>query len=149
VFDLSVEPEQNIELLDDYAHDDDTRAEIIKRLDDGDAWAFGQVTVKAIWRGFVGESHLGCCSYRDAKDFKVHSGYWKDKKREALRSLNTEVMRHWKNMEALFYPKEDDGLGNWYCEDCKRDWGACLGDDEVPETCPDCHGRVRENTHEV
>jgi hypothetical protein len=32
----------------------------------------------------------------------------------------------------------NDDKGHWECTSCKREWSACIGDDEVPLVCPDC-----------
>jgi DNA-directed RNA polymerase subunit RPC12/RpoP len=32
----------------------------------------------------------------------------------------------------------------WVCNDCGRQWSAVMGDNEVPEKCPDCGSDVIE-----
>lgn len=41
-----------------------TEQEIIDRLDNGDVWAWAQVSIRASWAGFRGDDHLGGCSYK-------------------------------------------------------------------------------------
>ena len=53
---------------DDY--DRRTEERIQERLDSGDVWAWASVTVKGTWRGLTAKDHLGCCNYRNEKDFR-------------------------------------------------------------------------------
>ena len=32
----------------------------------------------------------------------------------------------------------------WVCLKCGREYSAMLGDDEVPEICPECGGHIKE-----
>lgn len=36
----------------------------------------------------------------------------------------------------------------WVCESCSNGWSAMLSDNEVPERCCECGGKIRENDHE-
>lgn len=59
---------------------------IIRRLDEGDIWAWASVTVRGTWRGLTAEDHLGACNYRDEKDFR-RDGYFDDMRDNVLSSL--------------------------------------------------------------
>ncbi len=64
---------------------------ILKRLEDGDVWAWATVKVTATYDGIDGVEgidYLGCCSYRDEEDFKT-CGYYADMKEEAREKLYT------------------------------------------------------------
>lgn len=70
--------------------------ELAARLDRGDTWAWCQVTVIAkllhptygnVW---IGEAHLGACSYKDEADFRSDA-YFEDMKREALADLRSRM----------------------------------------------------------
>lgn len=58
--------------------EDEDRAcedEILRRLDQGDVWAWACVRVIATCEGFRGESSwLGGCSYRSERDFRLEVG---------------------------------------------------------------------------
>jgi hypothetical protein len=64
-------------------------------------WAWCCVKVSAIWKGIEGTDYLGCCSYKDEEDFKLHSGYYEDMKEAALVDLNEEVGRRWTEIVSL------------------------------------------------
>jgi DNA-directed RNA polymerase subunit RPC12/RpoP len=36
----------------------------------------------------------------------------------------------------------------WICEDCSRELSAMLGDNEVPERCCECGGKIEEKNNE-
>lgn len=76
----------------DDALDKKVEDEIIARLDDGDVWAWAQVTVTARWEDFDGHDYLGACSYKDEADFKQKGGYWESMKAQALDDLNKNVL---------------------------------------------------------
>ena len=66
--------------------------EILERLDRGDIWAWCTVKVTARYGSLVGVDYLGCCSYRDERDFREPSGgYFDDMRREALRDLQSQI----------------------------------------------------------
>ena len=69
--------------------------EIIKRLDDGDDWAWALVRVRAEVEGHSADEYLGGCTYKDTKEF-VEDGYYADMKSEALKQLRTTVERAYK-----------------------------------------------------
>jgi hypothetical protein len=64
---------------------------IRRELEQGNLWAWCCVRVVARWRGFEGEDFLGCCSYRNEKEFRHPEGYFPQMRDEALRRLNEVV----------------------------------------------------------
>ena len=74
----------------DDAEDRAAEDAILARLDRGDVWAWAVVTVRATWRGYSAEAHLGCCSYDDEARFRADP-YFADLCAEALSALNDEV----------------------------------------------------------
>ncbi len=59
--------------------------EILKRLDNGDVWAWAQVEVEVtLPDGRKGSAYLGGCCYEDEEDFKQMGGYYEDLVREAI-----------------------------------------------------------------
>ena len=73
---------------------------IIKRLDQGDVWAWCTVFVTATWNEHEGRTDLGCCSYDDEADFKA-GGYYDDMCSEALDQLNAELENAASELESL------------------------------------------------
>jgi hypothetical protein len=69
--------------------DEDKRVEdeILRRLDNGDVWAWASVKVTAEWKGIEGVDYLGCCCYADEKEFKQAGGYYDDMKQVAFNDL--------------------------------------------------------------
>jgi hypothetical protein len=65
--------------------------EIIRRLDNGDVWAWASVKVTAQWRGIEGVDYLGCCCYANENDFKQPGGYYDDMKQEAYDDLIAKI----------------------------------------------------------
>lgn len=65
---------------------------IIRRLDNGDLWAWCTVEVRATFDGYSGSTYLGGCSYKNEKDFKK-GGYYEDMVREAITELEAELER--------------------------------------------------------
>lgn len=59
---------------------------ILRRLEDGDVWAWASVTVRGTWRGLTAEEYLGACNYRDEKQFR-RDGYFSDMRAAVLSSL--------------------------------------------------------------
>lgn len=86
----------------------DTRIEdeLIRRLDNGDVWAWASVRVVATWESmdgnkYEGDDYLGACSYEDESDFVSTSGYYEDMKAEALNQLNKQIESDWKALSSL------------------------------------------------
>ncbi len=79
----------------DDAEDRACEDEIIARLDDGDVWAWAQVTVEARLdvegQTFIGRAYLGCCSYKDEADFTTPDGYYPQMCEEATDELRSNV----------------------------------------------------------
>lgn len=76
----------------DDAADKACEDEIIRRVNDGDIWAWAYVTVTAKWRDMEGRDSLGCCSYEDEEDFKA-DGYYDDMKQMAYADLIKKIER--------------------------------------------------------
>lgn len=95
-FSIKVEPEDlpvrgNALASGNEEEDKKVEDEIIRRLDDGDIWAWGFVTVAARYAGFEGTDGLGGCSYKDEDDFKQDGGYFEDIKWGAYNDLKTSL----------------------------------------------------------
>lgn len=63
---------------------------IIRRLNNGNQWAWCTAKVTATYKGKEGTAYLGCCSYKDKDDFMT-DGYYKDMKEEAYQELISEL----------------------------------------------------------
>lgn len=74
----------------DDSYDKECEDAIIKDLGCGNLWAWCAVEVRATWKGFTGKDFLGCCSYKDQKDFEA-GGYYDDMKSQALDDLCSYV----------------------------------------------------------
>lgn len=93
---LTTEPEDmpvrgNAMASDDDAADKEVEDEIIRRLDDGDEWAWCVVRVRASLHGQHADAYLGGCSYRDEAEFKA-GGYFEDMRDEALDALARKTL---------------------------------------------------------
>lgn len=75
----------------DDAEDRRVEDRIIRRLNDGDVWAWASVKVMASWNGIEGVAYLDACSYQDEADFKQPGGYYEDMKAQALDDLKNEI----------------------------------------------------------
>jgi hypothetical protein len=75
----------------DDALDKQVEDEIIERLNDGDVWAWAQVTVTAQFGPLEGHDYLGGCCYKDEEDFKQPGGYWEDMKQRAIDDLQAQA----------------------------------------------------------
>lgn len=67
------------------------RAKIAERLEQGDIWAWASVTVSASWGGFTGTANIGGCNYTDEADFREPGGYFGDMLRDAVADLLKEI----------------------------------------------------------
>lgn len=56
---------------DDLEEDRKAEEEIIRRIDNGDVWAWCYIVVRAQWRGIYGADSLGHCSYSGVNEFKA------------------------------------------------------------------------------
>lgn len=77
--------------------------EIISRLDDGDVWAWADVTVTCYWNGFVGTASLGGCCYEDEEDFCKPGGYFDDLKVEAHLNMCHKIEDAFRRMLPLVH----------------------------------------------
>lgn len=79
----------------DDAADKECEDEIIRRLDNGDVWAWCVVRVTATYElpdgsTLEGWDTLGACCYKNERDFKL-DGYYVDMKAEAVEDLNRRI----------------------------------------------------------
>ena len=68
-----------------------TVADILRRLDNGDVWAWADVTVVARYENWKGYDYLSGCCYEDEDDFRRNSGYFEDMCKTALKDLNDQL----------------------------------------------------------
>jgi len=93
VFQLWVEVEDDVPVRGNALASGDAKADkrcedaIMKRLNRGDYWAWCRVKCTAILDDIEGSDYLGCCSYRNTKEFIQPGGYWDDLKAEAKRIM--------------------------------------------------------------
>ena len=73
---------------DDFDHE--CEEDVLRRLDDGDVWAWEFVTVEARWNGWVGRDTLGGCTYEDERAFRSDP-YYEAMVEEAIQDLNRRV----------------------------------------------------------
>jgi hypothetical protein len=66
--------------------------EIIRRLNQGDVWAWACVKVTARFGEHEAHDYLGACSYADENDFRA-CAYFTDMKAEVLAQLNRSMTR--------------------------------------------------------
>lgn len=107
--------------------------EIIRRLKNGDIWAWASVCVAAHWKGISGIDWLGNCSYKDEEDFKQSGGYYESMKQQSYDDLIAKLMalRNGKEKQ-LFHvtveyansvgPQTKDGYVMAESEKEARDW---------------------------
>lgn len=74
----------------DDEYDKQVEDEIIRRLDNGDVWAWADVEVQGTYMGLVASDYLGCCSYESESDFK-NDGYYQDMCNNVLEELNNRL----------------------------------------------------------
>lgn len=114
-FTLSTEHEDmpvrgNYTATDDPAQDKRDEDEIIRRLNQGDVWAWCWVTVTASWNGYLEITNLGACSYEDQADFET-GGYYSDMQHEALDALNTVLEKAWSVLRTREVPSDYEACG--------------------------------------
>jgi len=85
----------------DDKEDERVENEIIARLDDGDAWAWADVTVVCYWNGFTGTDSLGGCCYTDEADFRQPGGYFDDMKVSAHQNMCHKIEDSYRRMLPL------------------------------------------------
>lgn len=90
------------ETNDPEMHFDDTEivSEIRQRVEDGDVWAWCEVTVRASIGPIYGEGHLFACSYENEDDFR-QCGYFEDLKKEALADLDRKIRELLESLEPF------------------------------------------------
>jgi len=95
---IEVEPDDNpvrgnCVVSGDEAADKACEDEIIRRLHNGEVWAWAVVEVVAECEGFEGHDYLGGCSYKDEKGFIQANDYYLDMKAAALGNLMGNLKR--------------------------------------------------------
>ena len=75
--------------------------EIIRRINNGDVWAWASVEVKVTWETFEASDYLGCCTYDNENDFVKNSGYYDDMVEIALDDLNQQIEDNWDLLKKL------------------------------------------------
>lgn len=69
------------------AEDKKCEDNILRKLRNGNVWAWALVKVTASYKGLEAIDYLGCCSYKDEKDFIENSGYYEDMKQTTYNEL--------------------------------------------------------------
>jgi hypothetical protein len=82
---------------------EDKRAEdsILRKLARGNVWAWAFVKVTVSYMGVEGSDTLGCCSYKNEKDFKK-GGYYDDMVNAAHAELNEKLKRLYDGLTATW-----------------------------------------------
>lgn len=80
--------------------------ELNKRLEDGDAWAWCSVTVRAAFGELTEETYLGACSYKDEADFIKSSSYYDDMRQEVEEKLEQRLRTVAKEIGEYFARKD-------------------------------------------
>src|SRR3972149_4055343 len=86
-----IPPEGNAIASGDAAVGAEYIANIRRRLENGDLWAWCCVKVSARWGGFEGVDYLGACCYEDEASFMQDGGYYQDMKERALEDLESQL----------------------------------------------------------
>lgn len=97
VIEVMAEPEDS-DPADSFATGDDAAdaemvADIRRRANAGDVWAWCYVYVRVTFRGMVGTDSLGGCSYADEKEFRAEGGYFDSMVSECLDEINAELAK--------------------------------------------------------
>lgn len=87
---------------DDPTFDKECEDEILRRLDQGDTWAWASVTVRVSYAGFVGEDYLGCCCYEDEADFVSNGAYYADMKATAFDDMVRKMRTTYETLAGVF-----------------------------------------------
>jgi hypothetical protein len=71
----------------------DKRAEdsVLRQLENGNQWAWCRVEVKAKYKAFEASDFLGCCSYKNQKQFEK-DGYYQDMKERAFGEIVNTII---------------------------------------------------------
>ncbi len=94
-----VQVEGNALVSGDDALDREAEQGVLRRLEQGDIWAWAAVTVSVSWGPFSASDHLGCCSYANEEDFRRPGGYFDDMADEALEELNKIVLDAYRQLK--------------------------------------------------
>lgn len=92
--------EGNVQSSEDPESDRESEEWVRKQLDSGNDLAWCQVTVRASWKGFVGQDHLGAVSCANQEDLdaliEAHA-----MEANALAALNKSVAEHFATLLEL------------------------------------------------
>jgi hypothetical protein len=79
----------------DEVYDKTVEDRILRRLHNGDEWAWccAKVSARIVGTDIKESTYLGCSSYRNAQDFVKNSGYYPEMKNECLEAV-LEQVRH-------------------------------------------------------
>lgn len=96
---LFLENEDQIDILDYCTSGDpayveqekELAAEIARRYDHGDQWAWFCARAEASAGGFRASAFCGCCSYENKAEFLADGQPWADMKPEALAALRADL----------------------------------------------------------
>ena len=75
----------------DDVYDKEIEDGILKRLDDGDVWAWADVEVRATACGLSASDYLGHCNYENEEGFKTAGDYYPQMVRDACLELSKLV----------------------------------------------------------
>ena len=92
--------EGNASATDDDALDREIAQRILRRLDQGDVWAWAMVTVTVCWGPFSASDYLGSCCYEDEADFCQSGGYYDDMVEAALEALNSVIQKTYQDLKT-------------------------------------------------
>lgn len=67
---------------DDYDRKEENR--IIAAIGRGNVWAWASVELKGTYKGLTASNYLGCCSYKNEKDFMKDGYYYQDMKQNVF-----------------------------------------------------------------
>jgi hypothetical protein len=84
-------PEGHFATGDD-AQDREMVAEIVRKMNAGDIWAWFSAWVRVTFDGLTSDQYLGACSYSNEADFRA-GGYFDDMVSEAIDDLNAQIAK--------------------------------------------------------
>jgi len=75
--------------------------QVLKRLEDGNEWAWCVVRVTMSWGEWKGVAYLGGCSCDSLEEFIENGDYYQDLKKDALSELNARIGDSYRMIEGL------------------------------------------------
>jgi len=100
---IDTEPEDSLPSFEreDGSADAELIHQVLKRLEDGNKWAWCAVRVTATWGEWKGVAYLIGCSYDSLDDFRESGDYYQDMKKDALSELNARLGESYEFIEEL------------------------------------------------